>query len=305
VLAFDNMQKNGITGTNDWKEYMVQLPYDEENATAINCGALLVGHGKIWIDSMRLYLDDNLIDNAPIKTMPSYAAERDTAFVKGSGIDTIVCNTQTTSNLVLLGELWGFLKYEHPAIAAGNYNWDAQLFRMLPAILKCKTDNEVSAVMEKWVDALGKPAPCLNCAPVDRLKDVIVKPNYGALFNNSIFSNALIAKLKYILANSNNTKNYYAEVRGNINAMFGHEKGYSKMLYPDAGYRLLALYRYWNIIQYFSPNRKRAADWQNRLAAYIPQIISARDKNAYVKTLVKLVASTHDGKLPPAFPGKV
>jgi len=296
VLAFDNMQKNGITGTNDWKEYVVQLPYDDENAATINCGALLVGKGKIWVDSLRLYLDDNPIDKAPTKAPPSYGAEKDSAFAKGSGIDTIICNSQTNRYLVLLGELWGFLKYEHPAIAVGNYNWDVELFRILPALLKCKTDRQAAELMEKWVDGLGKPAPCPDCKPVGQLKDVAFKPDYGSLFTNKIFSKTLTAKLQYILANSNNQKNYYAELQGGINAAFRHEKGYAKMLYPDAGYRLLALYRYWNIIQYFCPNRNLIpGGWDDKLDIFIPKVIEASNKTEYVKTMVKLIASIHDG----------
>lgn len=31
-------------------------------------------------------------------------------------------------NLVLLGQVWGFLKYHHPTIASGELDWDLLLF---------------------------------------------------------------------------------------------------------------------------------------------------------------------------------
>jgi hypothetical protein len=38
-------------------------------------------------------------------------------------------------NLVLLGKVWGSLKYYHPSITSGDRHWDFDLFRVLPAIL--------------------------------------------------------------------------------------------------------------------------------------------------------------------------
>jgi len=58
TTAFDNMQDRGITGTNDWKEYVINLPYDQDKAVNINAGALLVGDGKIWVDNLRLFIND-------------------------------------------------------------------------------------------------------------------------------------------------------------------------------------------------------------------------------------------------------
>ena len=38
-------------------------------------------------------------------------------------------------NLVLLCEVWGFLKYHHHRITGGQLHWDYELFRILPAVL--------------------------------------------------------------------------------------------------------------------------------------------------------------------------
>src|SRR5258705_3272565 len=46
-LEFDNMQDRKITGTHDWQQYVITLPLDDDNATDINVGGLLVGTGKI------------------------------------------------------------------------------------------------------------------------------------------------------------------------------------------------------------------------------------------------------------------
>lgn len=296
VLAFESMEKQGLKGTSDWKEYRVEVPYAEEDAVTINAGALLVGKGKIWVDSLRLYIDDQPIEAVPVKATPNYAASLDRQFEKGSGIDTIMLSSQNIKDLTLLGELWGFLKYHHPAVARGDYNWDAQLFRILPLILTCQNDAEASVVMEKWVDDLGKVPLCKSCQPLTAIKNVAVKPNYGSLFTNKVFSNLLVAKLQYILKNSDNASHYYVSVKPEAaNPAFRHEKPYDKMKYPDAGYRLLSLYRYWSIIQYFSPNRNLIKeDWNKVLKDFISQVIAADQKNSYVRTMVKLISTTRD-----------
>lgn len=52
-LAFDNMQRRPVVGTNDWKYCEVVLDIAEEAAN-IAFGFLLVEKGSIWVDSLTL-----------------------------------------------------------------------------------------------------------------------------------------------------------------------------------------------------------------------------------------------------------
>jgi C-terminal processing protease CtpA/Prc len=297
VLDFDNMQNNGITGTNDWKEYMIQVPYDETEAVTINAGALLAGKGKMWIDSLRLYLDETPIENVPTIAKHSYGAVTDTAFAVKSGIDTILLNKQNTIYLSLLGQLWGFVKYYHPAVASGEHNWDAELFRVMPSVLKSKSDKQFSIALEQWVDRLGKPQVCEKCTELDKVKDLHNKPDYGTLFNNKVFSKTLNEKLLYIRANRNIGDHYYVNFDATAanNPEFWHEKEYVNMQYPDAGFRLLALYRYWSMINYFYPSRDLVAGgWRSILGEYIPRFVRNKNKTDYAKAMVQLIACIND-----------
>jgi erythromycin esterase-like protein len=56
VLAFDNMQTRGVTGSTDWMKYSVELPIDE-SVKNINFGALLPGDGNAWFDDLTIELD--------------------------------------------------------------------------------------------------------------------------------------------------------------------------------------------------------------------------------------------------------
>lgn len=54
--------------------------------------------------------------------------------------------------------IWGFLKYHHPEVVAGNYNWDYELFRMLPDYLEAGDSKQRDKVLLKWINKYGKIA---------------------------------------------------------------------------------------------------------------------------------------------------
>jgi len=293
--AFNNMAKENVHGTNDWKEYTVDLPYDEDAATNINAGALLAGKGKMWIDDIRIYIDGTPVEKSAINTANEFAAQTDTAFLTGSRISPIAVSDQTISNLTLLGQVWGFVKYHLPAVAKGKINMDAELFRVMPDVIKAQNSREASDAIEKWVDKLGKPDPCRSCKPIDS-KQAYKMPDYGEIFDKQVVSPSLADKLTYILNNRNTGDNYYVGMeRGVGNPGFKHELSYSTMAYPDAGYRLLSLFRYWNMIQYFSPYKYLiGADWNKVLPAFIPRFINAKDAMDYDIVAMALISSIHD-----------
>jgi C-terminal processing protease CtpA/Prc len=74
------------------------------------------------------------------------------------------------------------------------------------------------------------------------------------------------------------------------NPHFTNERAYSDMSYPDAGFRLLSLYRYWNMVQYFSPYRYLTdKDWNDVLREYIPVFLVAADETEYHVAALRLI----------------
>ena len=56
VLAFDNMQTRGVTGSTDWTQFTIELPVDA-SVKNINFGALFPGDGTAWFDDLAIELD--------------------------------------------------------------------------------------------------------------------------------------------------------------------------------------------------------------------------------------------------------
>lgn len=203
-IALDNMANQSLTGTRDWKKYSISLPYSTD-AVRIIIGGLLVGDGKAWFDDLELSIDGkNVMD---MKPSTAAVVEKDTVFNAGSKIDAFNPTTQQLTNLSVAGQFWGFLKYHHPAVAKGDYNWDAELFRLLPTVIAAKDNAALSSALENYLTKLPAIKPCQNC-PVDNSKST-VKPNYGDLLTAQVLSPTLTNKLNGILKNGNVKENHW------------------------------------------------------------------------------------------------
>lgn len=218
------------------------------------------------------------------------------AFDKRSKIDTILISQQQVVNLTLLGQVWGFLKYHHPAVANGNYNMDDKLFDVLPAVTQAENNTQLSIVLEKWVDQFGALNKCEKCRSEVDTSGIVLRPSYGNIFNDKILDVSLVSKLKNILNNGNNGSNYYASVHPTAGyPIFNNELAYEGLRFPDIGYRLLSLYRYWNIIQYFYPTKHLIEnDWSTVLDEFVPKFINVSSSAKYVLTVLELISNIHD-----------
>ena len=65
-------------------------------------------------------------------------------FANSSNIVIEQLDSMQIENLTNLGLIWGFLKYYHPNIAKGNYNWDYELFKIFPEILKSENNSRTT-----------------------------------------------------------------------------------------------------------------------------------------------------------------
>ena len=73
------------------------------------------------------------------------------------------------------------------------------------------------------------------------------------------------------------------------------DKPYADMQFPTVEYRLLALFRYWNVINYFFPYKKLIGDsWETVLQRYIPKFEANKDAVEYQLTVRELVAEMRD-----------
>ncbi len=290
-VGFDNMKDRGVTGTTNWKKYEIVLDVKLSNAKTIVVGGLLVGKGKMWIDNLEVTVDGHSLENTPPKK-PTII-DTDTAFDSGSKIGNEQLASTKTDDLKTLGLIWGFLKYYHPAVRDGKYNWDYELFRILPKVIETKDTAQRDKILTNWINSLGA-FKTENKKPNPKLL-VKMQPDLNWI-SNSGFSPALTAALLHVKNAKRNNKQFYVALYEDVgNPEFLNENAYPKMDYADAGFRLLSLYRYWNMINYYFPYKNLIEkDWKAVLTEFIPRYAKANTELDYKLATLELIENVHD-----------
>lgn len=292
-LQFDNMADQGLSGTTDWTQYTITLPLDD-GARQIFFGALLGGEGTIWVDDIELRVDGVPAWEAPPFERPIRAAELDTEFDNGSGIAARELSREQVERLRLLGRVWGFVKYHHPRVRSGGVNWDYELFRILPSVLEASGQAQVVERLASWLTELGTPEPCRPCAT--STPDAHLVPEIDWIRDRELLGDALSEALQLIHERrSAEGEPYYVDfVPGVGNPDFSNEASYATPT-PDAGFRLLGLYRFWNIIEYWFPYRNLiGSEWEEVLDEFLPRVMRETTVEQYRLMMQELSVRVED-----------
>jgi len=295
IVEFDNMQQRNLSGTADWKEYSITLPLNPE-ARRIFFGTILAGQGTAWVDDLQLLVDGKPWNQAPVLVRELTVFDEDREFAAGSGVEIDSLTEVQVKNLALLGKVWGFLKYHHPAVTGGHRHWDFELFRVLPQVLAAADRKQAVGVILTWFGGLADVPGCDPCARLGA--DPAMVPRLDWLKDEELLGRTLSRRLLEVYRNRPAAEEqFYLTLHPMVgNPVFRHEPAYMGLGFPDAGYRLLALFRYWNIIEYWYPNRDLIdRNWDEVLAVYLPEVTLSADEAAYRLAFLRLIAEVKDG----------
>jgi hypothetical protein len=295
ILSLENMDSQRVKGTRDWGQYRITLPINPD-AEQLYFGVIVAGTGTLWADDLELLVDGKPIADAvaaPVK--PGLPAGQE--FCSSSHVVVKDLTSVQVANLVTLARVWGFLKYHHPAVTSGQRRWDFDLFRVMPAILAAPDRAHADDAILAWIDTLGPVQKCSPCV-AGLTGDLSIKPALEWIHDRGMLGRPLSERLESIAANRTG-KQFYVSTAHSFdivaNPSFDHEVEYAQIAFPDSGYQLLALFRWWNITQYWAPDRDVAGqDWPAVLADFIPKLALAKDKTAYQLALFELVANAND-----------
>jgi hypothetical protein len=293
-VQFDNMQSRPVNGTSDWTEYTIRLPLDAA-ANDLYVGVLLSGSGTVWADGLRLLVDGKPLSEAPQRQRVTTILDLDREFAAGSHIDLTVLRPAQADNLSVLGMVWGFLKYRHPSVAGGKVHWDFELFRVLPSVLAATDRGTLDRALTEWVTQLGVPAGCNPCAQSP--KDAALLSSLAWIQDTTLVGATLSRELQAIdkLRVAADSQFYVTQAPGVGNPVFTRELPYQNLRPPDAGFRILALFRFWNIIEYWYPNREIIGEnWRAVLRDELPRVVAASSWDAYQLEMMALIARVHD-----------
>ncbi|HSD08918.1 S41 family peptidase [Flavobacterium sp.] len=200
-----------------------------------------------------------------------------------------------TEKLSSLCKVWGFLKYYHPNVSKGDYNWDEQLLIILPKVEEAKNREELSKVYLEWIENLGVVKICKSCN--DASKNEYFDKNFDLSWtrNTEMFTDELTQKLKYIEINRFQGTNHYVKSSNVGNVEITNETEYKDFNYPNENYRLLSIFKFWNIIEYFSPYKyKTDQNWNDVLYEMIPKFKNAKNEEDYHLAMLELSIKIDD-----------
>ncbi len=179
-------------------------------------------------------------------------------------------------------KLWGFIKYNY-INKSSKLDWDKYALNSIEKITENQSLNTLNNVI----------ANTLAIVKTNTKETAIKKFNIDtSLFNNEnkilfekILKTKTVRRKKYV------KDNLFGEA---VVPKFRHEKAYknSEILQPE--YRLLALFKYWNVIKYYYPTLDSSYNWDEILYNYIPKFIAADSKVKYHFLVLKLNALLKD-----------
>ena len=203
-----------------------------------------------------------------------------------------------TQKLAATCKIWGFLKYYHPNVADGSKNWDEQLFQILPKVQEAKTAEAYSLIIENWIVSLGEVKNYTSAKSASKIEYFDKNFNLSWFSKNDLFSKSLSKKLKFIEENRIQGKQYYVDFAFNTGKMplqFNNEVKYSDFKWTDNNLRLLALFRYWNYIEYFFPYKYQMDEnWDKVLITMLPRFYAPESEKDFVLAMREISIKLND-----------
>ncbi len=288
TAQYNDMEVEAVNGSNDWQRYTLtaELHADTE---ALHFGVMQVGTGQTEMAQLTLTLDEQPIEQAPLKQRPIFTADLPHQFEQDSGLRFTALSKTQQDNLAALAKVWGFIKYYHPESAAGNLSMDAELFRLIPAVMSVD-NNARDKLLTQWINSLGELHACNSCKNSSDAALVHAEQHWLS-WQLSASLNQALAK---VYAAQLPEKHYWVKPTSVGSPQF-NEKPYNDISSEDTGFRLLAVFRFWNMIHYYSPNRHLTEQpWEQVLATAIAEVVGSTTETDYLLALSRLIYAVHD-----------
>ena len=217
-----------------------------------------------------------------------------TSYASSLKIDPSENNLSKIERLYLTCKVWGFLKYYHPKVGTGAYDWDDKLLKVLENTQNITTYTQLNNYMYKWIYAFGPRKPCPTCNQRNGKNSFSNNLDFSWL-ESSIFSNELKTTFQDIRSNRFQGDHFYIE-RGKAGQFIPKsESSYYDLDLSNEHQRLLPLFRYWNYIEYFFPYKYQTEQrWDEVLKEMIPIFLNVKTKLDFHLAMLELIVKVDD-----------
>lgn len=183
-----------------------------------------------------------------------------------------VTENKKTESLI---QIWGLLKYHHPEISKGIFNWNEEFVKEFNKISSIDDQEKLNIEFINWIRKFDEPKNKvkINIKTLDS-KNLFKKNADYKWISNSNFNQELIGLLDRIRTNTN-ISNFYATVNFNNYPQFKNETGYEKFDSTLKSNRQLFVASFWNAMRYWNVNIYLTDTlWSQVLTDAIPAFIN-------------------------------
>ena len=209
---------------------------------------------------------------------------------------------RAVGNLETLCRVWGYAKYHHPVFCDTlcRVDVDSALFALLPRVVHTDRVTRNRHLLD-WVRSLGDYTPNRvdyeqSLAPLELVSTVDLAWTRDTTLLGCDLSH-LLQDLRY----AERGENYYLRMGTMENGPGYHYLSLrNERSYPtqqmDSGLNLLTLFRLWNVIEYYAPNRSLTLHpWEEVLTSYIPRMGVETDPVRFSRLYFRLIRELNDG----------
>jgi hypothetical protein len=198
-------------------------------------------------------------------------------------------SARSVQQLKTFGRTWGMLKYFAPKPTSGEIDWDSVFIEAEPRARVEQNPIAFNRIISSLIIASAvRVEQTVNSirTPIDTL--------LGWTQTDTLIDSSNRAALYRCASNFGPCDEYYMRPGTDSDRYYSfvNEVKYSEE-YPNESLRLLGLFRYWNIIEYFYPD-KTGLDWTGVIEKYIAPLVQASDTLSYQLTMMKLCMEIHD-----------
>lgn len=175
--------------------------------------------------------------------------------------------------------VWGFMKYNHPNIRNGEYDWNYELLRMLPFVFNSKSYESFCNKINTFIPQYKRG---INGKTINN--DIIVSQIKKEWINTDKLKKKLYKRISQMNKYGCEDSTIYCvgylhgddEESNERLIYFPNETSYDNVTIKNDGYRMLALFRFWNMMYYFHPYMyQKEIAWIHNLQNYIRMFAEA------------------------------
>lgn len=191
-----------------------------------------------------------------------------------------------------IGLVWGLLKYHHSEISNGDYNWDLEFIKLFDKVDGAENQEEMNDLLLDFITKYRSNKLKTKKINSERL---FTKNLDYSWIDPTIFGEKLTNALVEIKENGN-INNYYASIDKLAKMLsFKNEKGFKDFDYSIKSHRMLLLYSFWNVIQYWDVNKYLTDEkWLNILDSMTEEFINCNTKLEFEIVKSKLISKLND-----------